>query len=266
MSEDISIKGINQDLEIPSNFENKSSKNQKINPVLDDESAYYEKEFNIDDFKSELPGYIYYKGERISEFDFLKNAYEEGEIELDETKSAFDNFDMAWDKLIQDNAKPLFDWSTSLYSEDGMYKFRVENGVITGATLAANSDGTKWIDIAYQLASGKLPNELSIDIMSFAHTDYELFEASRNIGDMKRIYNYSTNQYNAQKIDYKEYINSLEPLILALLGQNKTVDKLNPLPSINAFYAQEAMDYAKSALENYDKNLYKKALANATIY
>ena len=102
--------------------------------------------------------------------------------------------------------------------------------------------------------------------MAFAHGDYELFEASRNIGDMKRIYDYSTNQYNANKIDYKEYINSLDPLILVLLEQNKTLDKLNPLPSINAFYAQEPLSYARSALENYDKNLYKKAPANATIY
>ena len=57
--------------------------------------------------------------------------------------------------MIEANAKPLYDWSKALYSEDGMYKFRVENGEITGLMSTKNSSGVSLQEMAIELANGK---------------------------------------------------------------------------------------------------------------
>ena len=54
----------------------------------------------------------------------------------------------AENSLIDSKATPLYDWSTTLYSEDRMYVYRVENGKVTGARSTVFSDGTTLQDFA----------------------------------------------------------------------------------------------------------------------
>ena len=86
--------------------------------------------------------YIYYQGKRISEYDLIQTAVETGAITLDESETVGWNMENASEALLYSKATPLYDWSTTLYSEDRKYVFRVENGQITGMTATGYSDGT----------------------------------------------------------------------------------------------------------------------------
>lgn len=212
----------------------------------DDEACSYE---------SQLQGYIYYKGERVSQAEFLHNAIKSGAIEYDETQPAFHNYEKAWKTLIEDKAKPLFDWSKTLYSEDGMYRFRVEDGIITGSTLARDSNGVLWKDMADELASGKYPYEVNGHVFDLIWGDSELYDAACNIGRAKRLYDEKTTKYQNGMIDYKEYINSLEPLCLILLGKTDS----SSVNKIKDYYEQDKSSYIKTSFENYNPQIYKQA-------
>lgn len=136
-----------------------------------------------------LQGYIYYKGERMSQLELLQEAVDKGAIELDESESVFVNYDKAWQALVEAKAKPLFSWSKALYSEDGMYLFRVEDGQITGMTLAQNSNGVRYVDVVKDLANGIRPCDMpDINYLDLAHRDPELYQAACQIGSAKRKY------------------------------------------------------------------------------
>lgn len=141
-----------------------------------------------------LQGYIYYKGERISQLELLEKAVESGAIELNEEETVFSNYDRAWEVLVESKAKPLYSWSSSLYSEDGMYKFRVEDGEITGMTLARSGDGVFFSDIVKDLANGIKPCDLGSNIFDLAHLDPELYQAACEIGSAKRMYDESSDK------------------------------------------------------------------------
>lgn len=169
--------------------------------------------------------YMYYKGERVSQLDILQIAVDTGAIELNEQESVFSNYDRAWEALVESKAKPLYSWSSSLYSEDGMYKFRVENGEITGMTLARNSDGVLYTDMVKDLASGIRPCDLGYDFIGLAHLDPELYQAACQIGSAKRMYDEAEDK-------------SLFQILFGFNVQNNE------------------KDFVTMALENYNKNRY----------
>lgn len=135
-----------------------------------------------------LQGYIYYKGERMTELELLEKAVDMGAIELEEDQTIGYNFSKAWEALVEANAKHLYSWSSGLYSEDGMYKFRVENGEITGMILARTSDGVLYSDMIKDLASGVKPCDMGVGLSDLAHADPELYKAACEIGAAKRMY------------------------------------------------------------------------------
>lgn len=66
----------------------------------------------------------------------------------------------AENSLIDSKATPLYDWNTTLYSDDRIYLYRVENGKVTGARSTVFSDGTTLQDFVNEIASGTLLSEL----------------------------------------------------------------------------------------------------------
>lgn len=160
-------------------------------------------------------------------------------------------------KLIEAKAKPLFKWSKALYSEDGKYKFRVENGEITGMILAQDSNGNSFIDMAKQLASGVRPCEIKGSYSSLVTGDFELYSAACDIGSSKRIYESTTQEYQSGTLNFKQYLDEIEPLFFILFGNsNITTSKLTEL---HTFYTQDKDIFSQKSLENYDSQKWQKA-------
>jgi len=205
-----------------------------------------------------LCGYIYYQGERISQADFVRQAIESGVIKMDETKSAYQAYDEAWELLVEAKAKPLFSWSKSLYSEDGMYKFRVEDGEITGMVLARDSQGNTFQEIANDLASGIRPCDMKSDYSWLCFNDPELYDAAMKIGQSKRLYDRTSKSYNNGAISYEQYLKDLQPLFFILFGSSDT----NKLSDLKTFYSQDSDDFVKQAFESYNPKRYYDAFAS----
>lgn len=138
----------------------------------------------------------YYQGTRISMYDFIQIAVNTGAITLDESEPVGYNISNAEEALMYSKATALYDWSTTLYSEDRMYVYRVENGQITGAHRAYFDDGTTFQDIANEIAGGAFLYELDpIKLYEFRRYDSELFDAALHIGTAKRCYDTSEQMY-----------------------------------------------------------------------
>jgi hypothetical protein len=169
--------------------------------------------------------YIYYQGNLITEYELVQKAVETGAITLDESKTVGWNMDNAYDALIASKATPLYDWSTTLYSEDRMYVFRVENGEITGARRTKFSDGTTFQDFANEIASGTPLSEVDhykqLDLMLY---DKELYDAAVNIGRAKNGYDTYTDMYHKGQLTEKQFKQDCYPLLLLLFGENANIN------------------------------------------
>lgn len=199
-----------------------------------------------------LSGEIFYKGEKITQMDLIEKAVESGEIELDEDKSIWENYDNAWKTLIEDKAKPLYDWSIALYSEDGKYKFRVEDGEITGLISTMNSNGVSLQDVAIKLANGVSPDDISEEASWLSWNDKELYEASLDVASAKSFFVDATNDHNANKTTYQDYLKELEPLFFIMYGDfsNQTLR----LPELNEVYTND--NFGEQALKTYNPKRY----------
>lgn len=194
-----------------------------------------------------LAGGIYYKGEKISQMELLEKAVESGSIELDEDASIWENYNNAWKSMIEANAKPLYDWSKALYSEDGMYKFRVENGEITGLMSTKNSSGVSLQEMAIELANGKSSSDIP-DISWLSWNDRELYDAALKIGEAKNMFIDATDDYTSRKLSYKEYMDELEPLFFIMFGDYE--DQTTRFLKLKEIYSKD--DFGANELKNYN--------------
>lgn len=194
-----------------------------------------------------LAGGIYYKGEKISQMELIEKAVESGSIELDEDASIWENYNNAWKSMIEDKAKPLYDWSTALYSEDGMYKFRVEDGEITGLMSTKNTSGVSLQEMAIELANGKSPSDIP-DISWLSWNDRELFDAATKIGEAKNMFLDATDDYTNHQSTYQEYMDELEPLFFIMFGDYE--DQTTRFLKLNEIYSQD--NFGANELKNYN--------------
>ncbi|MBR1740466.1 MAG: hypothetical protein IJ733_01095 [Lachnospiraceae bacterium] len=204
-------------------------------------------------YKKILGGYLYYQGERISRLELLEKAVSTGQMELDETQTIAYNYLNAEKAMLFAKAKPLFEWSTSLYSEDGMYKYRVEGGVITGAMRAYYEENGKKIfmqDIAKQLASGIAPKDVDGDVSWLMWNDPELYRAAVDIGVAKRGYYQSTQLYKQGHLTSGQYLHDLYPMFLLLFGKYADVHDKSMQKSLKDFF--EADGFAERALRKFN--------------
>lgn len=197
--------------------------------------------------------YIYYQGKRISEYELIQTAVETEAITLDETETIGWNIENAYDALMYSKATPLYDWSTTLYSEDRMYVYRVENGKITGARSTLYSDGTTLQDVADAIASGTQLSELDRyrlhDLMLY---DRELYDASVNIGIAKREYDTFTNMYRNGQLTEKQFKHDCYPLLLLLFGKDADTNNKNQFSKLSGFFEQDRDEFLKNAFANYN--------------
>lgn len=204
-------------------------------------------------YKKILGGYLYYQGERISRLELLEKAVSTGQMELDETQTIAYNYLNAEKAMLFAKAKPLFEWSTSLYSEDGMYKYRVEGGAITGAMRTYYEENGKKIfmqDIAKQLASGIAPKDVDGDVSWLMWNDPELYRAAVDIGVAKRGYDQSTQLYKQGHLTSGQYLHDLYPMFLLLFGKDADVHDKSMQKSLKDFF--EADGFAERALRKFN--------------
>lgn len=196
--------------------------------------------------------YIYYQGKRISEYELIQTAVETGTITLDESKPIGWNTSNVYDALMYSKATPLYDWSTTLYSEDRMYVYRVENGQITGATATWYSDGTTLQDVADAIASGTPLSEIDRyklhDLMLY---DMELYDAAVNIGTAKQRYDTFTDMYQNGQLTEKQFKHDCYPLLLLLFGKDADIGNQSQFSRLSAFFEQDRETFLKGAFANY---------------
>ena len=204
-------------------------------------------------YNSSKSCYIYYQGNRISEYELIQTAVETGAITLDESETVGWNMSNAYDALLYSKATPLYDWSTTLYSEDRKYVFRVENGQITGRTATWYSDGTTLQDTADEIASGTPLSEMDRyklhDLMLY---DRELYDAAVNIGRAKSEYDTFTNMYQNGQLTEKQFKHDCYPLLLLLFGKNADINNKNQFLQLSDFFEQDREDFLKNAFANYN--------------
>ena len=195
--------------------------------------------------------YIYYQGKRISEYELIQIAVETEAITLDESKPIGWNTSNAYDALMYSKATPLYDWSTTLYSEDRMYVYRVENGQITGGTATWYSDGTTFQDTADAIASGTPLSEMDRsrlhDLMLY---DRELYDAAVNIGTAKREYDTFTNMYQNGQLTEKQFKHDCYPLLLLLFGKDADTHSASLLKDMDDFFSAD--DFLTQAFARYN--------------
>ncbi|RKI39319.1 hypothetical protein D7V86_17335 [bacterium D16-51] len=203
--------------------------------------------------KSELSGKVYYQGELITYYELIQTAVEAGAISLDESKTVGWNMLNAENALIDSKATPLYDWSTTLYSEDRMYVYRVENGKITGATATWYSDGTTLQDVAGEIASGTPLSDIDRyklhDLMLY---DIELYDAAVNIGIAKREYDTFTNMYQNGQLTEKQFKHDCYPLLLLLFGKDADINSKNQFLQLSSFFGQDRDAFLENAFANYN--------------
>ena len=243
-----------QDMYIPSSvdtyymtYTSKGALTGEDSVLSDKESAALPERYNS--FKS---CFHYYQGTRISMYDFIQTAVNTGAITLDESKPVGYNISNAEEALMYSKATALYDWSTTLYSEDRMYVYRVENGQITGAHRAYFDDGTTFQDIADEIAGGAFLYELdSIKIDVLRRYDSELFDAAMNIGMAKRCYDTSEQMYRNGELTEKQFRHDCYPLMLLLFGERADEMGQTGFSRVCDFFEQDSEDFLKNAFAGY---------------
>lgn len=180
--------------------------------------------------------HVGYKGTMVSYAELLEEAVRTGVVELDENASVFANFERAENALIWSKGRPLYPWSTSIYTEDGQYKLRIENGQVTGARLAYYTDanGRKITTqyLAEQLANGVLPVDLDGSYTFLHDVDPDLYFKALEIGSAKRQCQSALDQFDQGNITRTQLDDEIGPWILLLFGKDGTSLSLARLKEI----------------------------------
>lgn len=245
-----------QDMYVPSKGETYFT-TYTANAVLsEDDSSSHENEKSCilpERYNSWKSCYTYYQGDRISQYELIQTAVETGAITLEESKLMGWNMANVYDALLYSKATPLYDWSTTLYSEDRMYVYRVENGQVTGARKTCYSDGTTFQDVADAIASGTQLSDIDRyklhDLMLY---DRELYDVAVNIGTAKRRYDTFTNMYQNGQLTEKQFKHDCYPLLLLLFGKDADINNKNQFLQLSSFFEQDRDEFLKNAFANYN--------------
>ena len=167
---------------------------------------------------------FYYHGENISDYDLIKTAVASGELELPEniTKCSISTLSHeAFKVLVQDEAKPKYPGSNTLYSEDGKYTFtqdsngRYRMNLIDDASVGASLD-----DIANWMMSGTPNRNIETRYLTYLmQVDPDLYNRASEIGKEVRTYGYMEDLYHDGVIGEKQ--NAYDMSLLGIMfGKN----------------------------------------------
>ena len=172
-------------------------------------------------------GYIYYRGKLLNEYELVEEAVRTKAITIDENMNYVQARNAAQKALIMDRATPRYGWSSTLYSEDGMYVIRVnEKGERDGLSIAM-IDGVHIADVAARMASGELNENIETAYLSYLRqVDPELFEAASNIGREVRAFTIMADLYKNGLLTEEQF--GYDCVLFAMLfSPNKALGPIN---------------------------------------
>ncbi len=198
--------------------------------------------------------YIFYKGKRTSEYDLVKEAIKTGKIELNEGESLGSVLHKATKALIIDKSKPLYKWSSTVYSEDGSYKMRIgKDGEIDGFTYAGSANGNLTKDIAAKVASGEALNNEDIEDCRFLmEFDPELFTAAISIRYVKEGYKLLSGMRDQGILSSEQFNDFCLPVFKFFFGDKIGAQSQNIVGKLKELFNMDSKEFAKYALENYN--------------
>lgn len=199
-------------------------------------------------YDSRLRGEVCYRGDVLTDIQFLENVVRSGQIALDETKSVPENLRRAEKLLIEGRAMPLYPWSTTLYSEDLQLRFLVTDGEISDSVRAfyISGDGRKItaIYLAEQLAFGIRPDALDGAYEFLERTDAELCAKAFLLGKAARIFRGTDAAYRQQTISERQYLDDIRLFLIYFLGRDEGLKSAAQLRDLLA-----DSQFAKKALK-----------------
>ena len=147
-----------------------------------------------------------------------------GKIELPENpehKFAYGLAREAFKVLVQDEAKPKYPGSTTLYSEDGKYTFTEDtNGKLKMHLIEDEAMGASLEDISNWIMSGTPNRNIETRYLNYLKTaDPDLYDKAQHIGTEVRTYGFMEDLYEQGVLSEKQ--NSYDLGLLGMLfGKN----------------------------------------------
>lgn len=168
---------------------------------------------------------VYYDDKTLTQLEFLELAVLRSGFVLDERRTVLENEQAAEKKLIFDTAKPLYPWSTTLYSQDAQLRFETSSGSVTGWLRAfyMTADGRKMTVryLAEQLAFGIPPDKLDGDYGFLRDLDAELCAKATMLGNAARRFRGIDAAYQAETITEDQYLEDIRLYVIYYLGYNE---------------------------------------------
>lgn len=193
-----------------------------------------DKEFAAIDFDKihgvELPekmaaydsGGVYYHGQLLTKNELVQLAVTEGKMTTEEVEeNETGAWGMAFERMIEDEAKAKYPWSSSRYSEDGKYVFTTDEDGKTEWNLVEDTEmGASLDEIAGWICSGIPNRNIERRYLEYLRKiDPDLYEAAQRIGKEVQTYDMLTAAYEAGTIGEVQHEYDLS-LLAMLFGKS----------------------------------------------
>ena len=137
----------------------------------------------------------YYHGRMISEYEMIQTAVAAGKMELPENPkpgTAYTYAKEAFKVLVQDEARPKYAGSATLYSEDGRYTFTKDpNGNLKMHFIDDEGVGASLENISNWIMSGTPNRNIETRYLAYLRSaDPELYDKAQHIGMEVRTYGF----------------------------------------------------------------------------
>ena len=126
----------------------------------------------------------YYHGRHVSDYELIQTAVASGKMEIPEdTRNPSAYAHKAFEVLVQQEAKPKYPGSTTLYSEDGKYTFTEVNGRLRMNLVQDAEVGASLEDISNWIMSGTPNRNIETRYLDYLRrVDPDLYNKAQQIG------------------------------------------------------------------------------------
>lgn len=197
----------------------------------------------------------YYHGENVSDYELVCLAVASGKMEIDEDIPAHLAALQAFRVMVEEEAQPKYGWSTTKYSEDGMYTFtKREDGSYDMHLIDDAGMGATLEEIAGWICSGIPNRNIETRYLDYLRrVDPDLYYAAQNIGREVRNYDMMTEAYKGGLIGDAQHDYDLG--LLAMLFEKKGDEDFYR----DFIAAKKTGDYSYF-LENYSPEMAERLL------
>lgn len=129
-------------------------------------------------------GGYYYHGRHVSDYELIQTAVASGKMEMpQDTRNPGAYAHKAFEVLVQQEAKPKYPGSSTLYSEDGKYTFTEVNGQLRMNLIQDAEVGASLEDISNWIMSGTPNRNIETRYLDYLRrVDPDLYNKAQQIG------------------------------------------------------------------------------------